>query len=71
MEGSRWINKIFPRSNGIAGEYCLIRGHRIGVCNILAWVEWMGIAGFPVYLVEISKVVREWQSSSSEPLEFI
>ena len=70
MEGSRWIKNIVS-IKWPSGEYCLLRDHRIGVCNILAWVEWIGIAEFPVYLVDISKVVREWQSSSSEPLEFI
>ena len=70
MEGSRLIKNIFS-IKWHSGEYCLIRDHRIGACNVLAWVKWMGIAESPVYLVDISKVVREWQSSSSEPLEFI
>ena len=55
MERSR-LAEIFSRPNGMEGKYSSFWKHGIEVCNILAWVEEIGIADFQILLAEVSKI---------------
>ena len=64
MERSR-LAEIFSRPNGMEGKYSSFWNHGIGVCNILAWVEEIGIAEFQILLAEVSKIGKGFRRSGN------